>query len=102
MGGAMDLVSSHKTKVIVTMEHTAKGGTHKILDKCNLPLTGKQCVNMIITDKCVFDIDPKKGLILSELAEGVTVEDVVESTGCEFEVAADLKPMGQIEDIEHH
>ncbi|NXK73106.1 SCOT1 transferase, partial [Amazona guildingii] len=87
MGGAMDLVSSAETKVVVTMEHSAKGNVHKILEKCNLPLTGKQCVNRIITEKAVFDVDKKKGLTLVEIWEGLTVDDIKKSTGCDFAVS---------------
>ncbi|XP_068952330.1 succinyl-CoA:3-ketoacid coenzyme A transferase 1, mitochondrial [Petaurus breviceps papuanus] len=96
MGGAMDLVSSSKTKVVVTMEHSAKGNAHKILDKCTLPLTGKQCVNRIITEKAVFDVDKEKGLTLVEIWEGLTVDDIKKSTGCDFAVSPKLMPMKQI------
>ncbi|XP_063437637.1 succinyl-CoA:3-ketoacid coenzyme A transferase 1, mitochondrial-like [Mytilus trossulus] len=98
MGGAMDLVSSHQTKVIVTMEHAAKNGEHKILADCSLPLTGKNCVNTIITEKGVFDVSPDQGLILIEIADGLSVEDIKQCTGCSFHVSSDLKPMGQIDD----
>ncbi|KNC83847.1 succinyl-CoA:3-ketoacid-coenzyme A transferase 1, mitochondrial [Sphaeroforma arctica JP610] len=88
MGGAMDLVSTRgtKTKVIITMEHTAKGGKHKILSECNLPLTGQRCVSRIITEKAVFDVTPT-GLLLQEIAEGLTVDDIKEATGASFSVA---------------
>jgi len=95
MGGAMDLVSAPGSKVIVTMEHTAKGNKHKILSKCNLPLTGKNCVDMIITEMGVFDVDKDKGLTLIEIGDGVTLDQVKAATGCEFAVASDLKPMRQ-------
>uniref|UniRef100_A0A6Q2X4I0 Succinyl-CoA:3-ketoacid-coenzyme A transferase n=1 Tax=Esox lucius TaxID=8010 RepID=A0A6Q2X4I0_ESOLU len=85
MGGAMDLVASAGTKVVVTMEHSAKGGKHKILETCNLPLTGKQCVDRIITEKAVFDVDKNKGLTLIEVWEGLTPEDIKECTGAPFQ-----------------
>ncbi|CAE1326336.1 OXCT [Acanthosepion pharaonis] len=97
MGGAMDLVSSKNTKVIVTMEHNAKDGTHKILTECSLPLTGKRCVDMIITEKGVFEIDPDEGMVLTELGEGFNVEDIVETTGAMFKVSPELKAMQQVE-----
>jgi 3-oxoacid CoA-transferase subunit B len=78
MGGAMDLVAGAK-RLIVTMEHVTKKGEKKILDKCNLPLTGVGVVNRIITDYAVIDVTPK-GLELLEVAPGVTPEQVQEMT----------------------
>lgn len=89
MGGAMDLVGSG-TKVVVLMKHSIKGKP-KIIEKCTLPLTGKGVVNKVITDLCVFDFDKEKNIILSEIFEGVTVDQVKAETGCKFRVADDLK-----------
>ena len=90
MGGAMDLVSS-PSPVIVTMEHTAKDGSPKIMKNCTLPLTGKAVVDRIITDMCVFDVDKKGkkngGLTLIEIAAGITVDDIRAATDCPFDVA---------------
>merc|ERR1712194_108571 len=93
MGGAMDLVGSGN-RVVVTMEHTAKG-KHKILESCNLPLTGMNCVNTIITEMGVIDCCPKKGLELIEIADGVSVEEIKAATGAPLQVSDGLIAMRQ-------
>jgi 3-oxoacid CoA-transferase subunit B len=79
MGGAMDLVAG-VPRVIILMEHVAKSGEKKILDKCTLPLTGVGVVNQIVSDLCVLDVT-HEGLKCAELAPGVTIEEVREKTG---------------------
>lgn len=92
MGGAMDLVSGAK-KLIVTMEHTAKGN-HKILKECSLPLTGKQVVDMLITEMAVFKFNKQSGeMVLVEIAKDTNLEEVKKATGCEFIVSPTLKDM---------
>jgi 3-oxoacid CoA-transferase subunit B len=87
MGGAMDLVAGVK-RVIAVMEHANKAGKSKILKTCTLPLTGSRCIDMVITDLCVFDIDRKEGKMrLLELAPGVTLDDVKAKTEASFAAA---------------
>ena len=90
MGGAMDLVAG-VPRVVVLMEHTAKGEP-KILKQCGLPLTGKGVVNLIVTDLCVFDVLPAGGgLVLADLAPGVTVDEIRAKTEAGFAIHPDLQ-----------
>jgi 3-oxoacid CoA-transferase subunit B len=86
MGGAMDLVAGVK-RVVVVMDHANKAGEPKILPACSLPLTGKACVDLIVTDLGVIACD-KPGLRLVELAPGVTIEEIGAKTGAALDVSA--------------
>ncbi len=88
MGGAMDLVAGVK-RIVVIMEHNAKDGAAKLVKNCNLPLTGRAVVDLIITDLAVFHFDAGK-LYLSEMAGGVTVDEIRNKTEAAFDVARDL------------
>jgi len=88
MGGAMDLLTGAK-KVIVAMEHTAKGAA-KILQRCNLPLTAQKAVDLIVTEMAVIECT-ENGLLLKEIGEGFTLEDVLNATEAELTIADGLK-----------
>lgn len=90
MGGAMDLVVGAR-KVIVAMQHTQKG-KHKILDECTLPYTAINCVDMIITEMGVMKVT-NEGIVLEEIHEDFTVEDVQAATGCKLIISENLRTM---------
>ena len=90
MGGAMDLVAGAR-RVIVAMQHTDKKGNSKLLEKCTLPLTGLNCVNRIVTDYAVIDVDPNKGFILKEVAKGTHPEEVQKMTDATLQIDSDVK-----------
>ncbi|MSR40943.1 MAG: CoA transferase subunit B [Phycisphaerales bacterium] len=88
MGGAMDLVAGVK-RVVVMMEHVNKKGEPKIIPQCTLPLTGRRCIDLIITELCVLEMDKsKRRFVLKELAPGVTVDEVLAKTTAEILVPA--------------
>ena len=87
----MDLVAGAR-RVVVTMEHTAKDGSPKILEHCTLPLTGRRCVSLVITEMAVIEV-VKEGLLLREVAKDTTVEAVKKATGAELIVPGDVKTM---------
>ena len=87
MGGAMDLVAGVK-RVVVAMEHNAKDGAFKFVKQCSLPLTGQNCVHMLITDLAVFEFDEsKKRFTLTEVAPGETVDSIRKKSEASFDVA---------------
>lgn len=89
MGGGMDLAEKAKRTIVLTT-HTDKKGKPKIVKKCSLPLTAQRCVDLIITDMAVLKVE-KEGLILKEIAESSTVEEVIQATDARIIVSSDLK-----------
>lgn len=94
MGGAMDLVASAK-RIVVAMIHTSRKGDPKLLDRCTLPLTGVRCVQKIVSNLGVFKVT-RNGFLMTEIAPGVTLEEVKRSTLGKLKIAPDLKEVNLI------
>lgn len=94
-GGAADLAAASVsgTRVIVVMEHCSRDGKSKLVNECDLPLTGAGCVDTIITEKGVFKFDANRGLTLMELAEGVSLDEIRQATACNFSICENLGVM---------
>ncbi len=91
MGGAMDLVAGAQ-RVVVAMQHVDKKGNPKLLEECNLPLTGTQCIDMIVTDYGVIQVT-KDGFLLTEHAPDITPEEVAKATGAPLQISPEVRPM---------
>ena len=92
MGGAMDLVASAEN-IIVAMQHTNPKGESKLLSACTLPITGVGCVQKVVTELAVLDIDPERGFVLLERAPGVSVEEIVAKTAGRLVVNGEIPEM---------
>ncbi|RYY37275.1 MAG: CoA transferase subunit B [Sphingobacteriaceae bacterium] len=92
MGGAMDLAASAK-RIIVAMQHRDKYGNSKLVKECTLPLTGKSCIHMIVTELAVLDVLPEGGFLLKEVAPGHAVEEVIAATAGRITISDDVAEM---------
>ena len=92
MGGAMDLVAGSR-RVIIAMQHVSKDGQSKIRKECTLPLTGVKCVNLVVTELAVLELEPNKGFRLVERAPGVSVEEIRKATEAPLIVSGDVPEM---------